>query len=169
MSHRNIGPIGTATRIVLGTVLFVFGAIGARIIVVHGALQLEIDWAGLAVGLIAYPALILAFQWARSRRTQSPLEATGVLATVINVVVTLGIVIVTIYYLPAVSFLGTGALVFYGASMLLAAWRGYAGCEILAVSNWLLRRDDQVGCLWLSPVDVFERALAHAPRDEPNA
>ena len=166
---RNIGPIGTATRIVLGTVLFVFGAIGARIIVVHGALHLELDWAGLAVGLIAYPALILSFQWVWSRRAQSPLEATGVLATVINVVVTLGIVIVTIYYVPAVAFLGTGALVFYGAAMLLAAWRGYAGCEVLAVSNWLLRRNDQIGCLWLSPVDVFERGLANASRDQPNA
>jgi hypothetical protein len=29
--------------------------------------------------------------------------------------------------------------------MLLAAARGYAGCEVLAVSNWLLHRDDQVG------------------------
>jgi hypothetical protein len=35
-------------------------------------------------------------------------------------------------------------LVFYGASMLLAALRGYGGCEVLAASNWLLGRDDQV-------------------------
>jgi broad specificity phosphatase PhoE len=28
------------------------------------------------------------------------------------------------------------------ASMLLAAARGYACCEVLAVSNWMLRRDD---------------------------
>jgi hypothetical protein len=43
------------------------------------------------------------------------------------------------------------ALVFYGALMLLAAVRGYAGCEVLAVSNWLLGRDDQIGCMpfWL--------------------
>lgn len=166
---RNIGPIGTATRIVLGTVLLVFGAIGARIIVVHGALQLELDWVGLVVGLVGYPALILAFQWVWSRRAQAPLAATGPLAAVINVVVTLGIVIVAIHYVPAVSFLGTGALVFYGASMLLAAWRGYAGCEILAVSNWLLRRDDQIGCLWLSPVDAFEHRLADTARNQPEA
>jgi hypothetical protein len=49
------------------------------------------------------------------------------------------------------------ALLFYGASMLLAAARGYAGCEVLAVSNWLLRRDDQVGCLVFSPIDGLER------------
>ena len=49
------------------------------------------------------------------------------------------------------------ALIFYGASMLLAAARGYAGCEVLAVSNWLLRRDDQVGCVVFWPVDHLER------------
>jgi hypothetical protein len=47
-------------------------------------------------------------------------------------------------------------LIFLGASMLVAALRGYGGCESLAVSNWLLRRDDQVGCLLLSPIDALE-------------
>lgn len=159
---RHIGPIGTASRIVLGTVLFVFGAIGARIEVMHGALHLQPDWAGLAVGLIAYPALILAFQWAWSRRAGFRIDETGPLATLINVVGTLGLVIVTIYFIPAVAFLGTGALVFYGASMWLAAVRGYAGCEVLAISNLLLRRDDQIGCLWLSPIDVLERSMVRA-------
>ena len=54
------------------------------------------------------------------------------------------------------------ALLFYGASMLLAAVRGYAGCEVLAVSNWLLGRDDQIGCAVFWPIDQREhrRALA---------
>jgi hypothetical protein len=43
--------------------------------------------------------------------------------------------------------------------MLVAALRGSAGCEVLAVSNWLLRRDDQVGCLVFSPLDQLERHL----------
>jgi hypothetical protein len=38
----------------------------------------------------------------------------------------------------------------------LAAARGYAGCEVLAASNWLLRRDDQVGCAVFWPVDQLE-------------
>lgn len=41
--------------------------------------------------------------------------------------------------------------------MLIAAARGYAGCEVLAVPNWILRRDDQVGCLIFSPVDRLEQ------------
>jgi hypothetical protein len=43
-----------------------------------------------------------------------------------------------------------------GASMWLAALRGYAGCEVLAASNWLLGRDDQVGCAVFWPVDQLE-------------
>jgi hypothetical protein len=43
--------------------------------------------------------------------------------------------------------------------MLLAALRGDGGCEVLAVSNWLLRRDDQVGCMVFWPVDQLERHL----------
>lgn len=31
------------------------------------------------------------------------------------------------------------------------------GCEVLAVSNWLLSRDDQVGCTVFSPIDHLER------------
>ncbi|MGH3863786.1 hypothetical protein [Actinokineospora sp.] len=53
-------------------------------------------------------------------------------------------------------------VIFYGASMLLAAARGYAGCEVLAVSNLLLRRDDQVGCVVFAPVDAIERARARS-------
>jgi hypothetical protein len=49
--------------------------------------------------------------------------------------------------------------------MLLAAARGYGGCEVLAVSNWLLRRDDQVGCLVLSPLDRLEQS-SRAPADQ---
>jgi hypothetical protein len=55
-------------------------------------------------------------------------------------------------------FTGDAALIFYGASMLLPAARGYAECEVLAVSNWLLRRCDQVGCVLFAPVDQLEHA-----------
>jgi hypothetical protein len=72
-----------------------------------------------------------------------------------------------------VDVLSDAALLFYGASMLVAATRGYAGCEVLAVSNWLLRRDDQIGCAPFWPVDAWEArgadrkvfATAEAPRE----
>jgi hypothetical protein len=37
--------------------------------------------------------------------------------------------------------------------MVLAALRGYAGCEMLALSNWLLRRYDQIACAVFMPID----------------
>jgi hypothetical protein len=33
---------------------------------------------------------------------------------------------------------------------------------VLAVSNWLLRRGDQVGCLLFAPIDHAERDTVHA-------
>jgi hypothetical protein len=53
-------------------------------------------------------------------------------------------------------------LVFLGSAMLFAAARGAGGCEILALSNWLLRRDDQIGCPLFWPVDTYD-ASAHSP------
>jgi len=40
--------------------------------------------------------------------------------------------------------------------MLLAALRGIGGCEVLAVPNWLLGRDDQIGCALFWPIDRLE-------------
>jgi hypothetical protein len=65
----------------------------------------------------------------------------------------------TPFYARALSSTSDATLVFYGSSMLLAAVRGYAGCEVLAASNWLLGRDDQVGCLLFGPLDHLERRL----------
>jgi hypothetical protein len=57
-------------------------------------------------------------------------------------------------------------VIFYGVSMLIAAIRGYAGCESLAISNWLLKRDDQLGCLLFSPIDFAERQIFNKPHQE---
>jgi hypothetical protein len=73
--------------------------------------------------------------------------------------------VLTPRYAPPLSFTSNAAFVFYGVSMLLAAARGYGGCEVLAISNWILRRDDQIGCLVLSPVDGYERRLKSTHSD----
>jgi hypothetical protein len=44
--------------------------------------------------------------------------------------------------------------------MLLAAARGYAGCAVVALSNWVLRRDDQVGCLLSARASTTQSAAA---------
>jgi hypothetical protein len=101
------------------------------------------------LGLVGFPALLLAGQWLRARRIPTPLRATGPVAHALNLAVFLAL-----YLLEPTS---DATLILYGASMLLAALRGYASCEVLAVSNWLLRRDDQVGCAVFWPIDYGER------------
>lgn len=43
---------------------------------------------------------------------------------------------------PSLRSLSDAGLILYAASMPLATIRGYAGYEVLAVSNWRLPRDD---------------------------
>jgi hypothetical protein len=124
--------------------------------VVHGHLARGMHLSSWALGLVGLPALVLALQWLRARRTPTPLEATGPISHALNLAVFLAL-----YLMEATS---DAALIFYGMSMLLATLRGYAGCEVLAVSNWLLRRDDQVGCAVFSPVDYLERRTSWLDR-----
>jgi chemotaxis signal transduction protein len=41
-------------------------------------------------------------------------------------------------------------------NMVLAAVRRAGGCEVTAISNVLLRRDDQIGCAPFGPIDLIE-------------
>src|ERR687898_553568 len=47
-------------------------------------------------------------------------------------------------------------LSFVGVSMLVAALRGYAGCEVLAIPNAITGRRDQIGCVLYTPIDAAE-------------
>jgi hypothetical protein len=47
---------------------------------------------------------------------------------------------------------------FFGVSMLVAALRGYAGCEVLAIPNALTGRTDRIGCILYTPIDRAEAA-----------
>jgi hypothetical protein len=155
---RQIGGIGTAARVALGLVFLLLGITGGRISVMHGQVGIGFEPMSVAVGLVGFPAAVLALQWLRARVAPNRLEATGPGSTALNMLV-LAALLLTPWYAPPLAFTSVAALVFYGASMLLAALRGYSGCEVTAISNWILGRDDQVGCLVLSPVDDLERRL----------
>ena len=146
--RRGIGTIGTVARVALGIVL-----VGD---VAWGHLTAGFHPAAWAVGLVVFPIILLAWQWLRARRGTGRLQATGPLGFALNAAVFLALYL-TPLYAPALSFTSDAALIFYGTSMLLAAARGYAGCEVLAMSNWLLRRDDQIGCVVFWPIDQAER------------
>ena len=140
--QRAIGVGGTIGRVLLG-LAFLYLAVTD-----FGVPEWELAWQGPVLGLVAFPAALLLFQAVRLRFTNETLNATGGLAFCLNLAA--GAV------LFAIPFTRESALIFYGASLLLAAARGYAGCESLAITNWLLRRNDQVGCVVFSPIDEIE-------------
>jgi hypothetical protein len=142
--HRSIGPIGTTARVLVGLAL-----LGS---VTWGHLARGFHPWSWALGLLGLPGLLVAVQWLRARRTRTRLQATGPVGHALNLAVFL-----ILYLWEPIS---DAALLFYGASMLLAALRGYGGCEVLAVPNWLLGRDDQIGCALFWPIDQRE----HRPR-----
>jgi hypothetical protein len=138
--QRSIGPVGTTARVLVGGLLLAS--------VTWGHLTRGFHPSAWLLGLVGFPALLVAGQWLRARRTPTPLRAIGPVAHALNVAV------FVVLYLPEPT--SDAALLCYGASMWLAAARGYAGCEVLAVSNWLLRRDDQIGCALFWPIDQLE-------------
>jgi hypothetical protein len=148
--RRAIGAIGTVARIIVG-----LWFLGSVVLGQHRTGFVPTPW---ILGLVGFPALLLAGQWLRARRTPTRLQATGPLGFALNAVVFFALYL-TFWYAPALSFTSDAALIFYGASMWLAAARGYAGCEVLAFSNWVLRRDDQVGCLLFAPLDHLESRM----------
>jgi len=156
--RRQIGVIGTAARVVLGLAFLLLGVTSGHVSVMQGQVGIGFEPISVVVGLVGFPATVPALQWLRARVAPTRLEATGPGSTALNMLV-LGALLLTPWYAPPFSFTSVAALVFYGASMLLAAVRGYSGCEVTAISNWILGRDDQVGCLVLSPVDDLERRL----------
>ena len=136
---RAIGPFGTIARVLVGLAL-----LAAGLIVVDG----WITWRQLALGLVGIPGVLVLAQLTRTTWTSEPLVLTDHFATCVNCA------ILAVLLVPSATRDAT--LVFLGASLLVAALRGYGGCESLAVSNWLPRRNDQVGCLIFSPVDHLE-------------
>lgn len=160
MTGRQIGSAGTCVRIGLGAFLLVFGALGGRVEFLGGHLNTRFDPAALVFGLVVYPLIFFVALWLRSLRDPRPLMATGPTETAINWV--LIIVLMSMALIGLLSFIGFGVMVFYGATMLLAAAFGYAGCEVTAVSNLVLGRRDQVGCPVLSPIDALDHRGASA-------
>lgn len=146
--RRAIGRWGTTARLLAGGYLVGSVVVGS----VTGTFRVE-SW---ALGLVGFPAAALAGQtWQARRRPQQLVAITGPLGHLLTLALFL-VLYGTSWYAPPIGFLSDAALLFFGSSMLLAAGRGYAGCEVLAVSNWLLRRDDQLGCVVFDAVDRLD-------------
>jgi hypothetical protein len=146
--QHKIGIIGTAARVALGLVL-----LGS---VVYGQLSSHLTLATWALGLIGFPALMLAWHRWRIHRDLAPFYYTSPLSFVLSVAAPLALYF-TWWYAPAFSVTSDAILIFVGGSLMLAALRGHAGCELLALSNWLLRRNDQIACAAFTPIDILEK------------
>jgi hypothetical protein len=154
MNTRRIGPIGTATR--------VLGAAGLLYLAFFDGASWGLEWYDAAVGLGVLPAAEIAFGLGAGRYASGPVRFTGSAGTTANCLVLIG--------LAVNPYTAGGAALFYGATLLVAAWRGQSGCEATVLSNSILGRDDQVGCPVFSPIDEAEARLkARRSAREPRA
>lgn len=147
--RRAIGPIGTIARLATGVGLMVLATLAAF----RGDLQVH----EVLLGIVGLPVIVMATVLAikRGLGTSAHLNATGTIGTGTNLAM-----IVALFVVPWTTEI---AYFFYGIPIFLAAWRGYPGCEMMAISNFFLRRHDELGCPWFWPVDAIESSLAKTP------
>jgi hypothetical protein len=141
---RRIGPIGTTTRLIAAAALLYLA-------LSDGTLW-GLRWYDAVLGLLVLPGLMLAIALVARRRGTGPIRFTGATGTMLNCAVVVALL--------ANPYTFGGAALFYGVTLLAAAWRGQPGCEATVISNWILRRDDQIGCPTFSPIDHAEARRA---------
>jgi hypothetical protein len=149
MSGRAIGPIGTASRVLVGLFALYLALIDGPPFA--NGFEWSLTWYDAALGLLFLPGAAIVFGLLAGRYRSAPVQLTGPLPMALNCVLIVALV--------ANPYTAGGALLFYGAMMLIAAARGQAGCEATVVSNWVLGRDDQVGCPTFTPIDAAESQL----------
>ena len=150
---RLIGPIGTAARV----------AVGVAAIVLAGY-RGDVTWWDVLAAAAGFPLVAaIALAALRGPRTRFFTAATArggnarYVASVVVVAIAVGLTFVTPADEPAV-------WLWIGASLLLAAARGDAGCEVLAVANLLTGRRESVGCILFTPIDAAETRRRGAAR-----
>lgn len=149
-SGRDIGPVGTAVRLLVGGALL--GAILSGELAT--ARQLEpITW---LLGLLGLPTVVLVWHVWRIRRDPAPFVDTGPLTFVLSLALPFALYFLGWDVRP-LWFTSDATMLFIGGSLLLAALRGSAGCEFLALSNWVLHRRDQLACAVFTPLDALDQ------------
>ena len=157
-SGRQIGPIGTTARFLGGGL-----AIGLPV-ALDGFSLLEAGIALVALPLIAAIAAPLLTAFYR-RLYPRALQSRHLFCSPLGCTLIVAMSAANAALVSPTSANGNVTIwVWLGASMLLAAARGYAGCEVLAVSNLITGRRDQIGCILYSPIDAAE--AKHRPRKE---
>jgi hypothetical protein len=155
--RRGIGPLATALRIAVALgLLYLAGR--------ADGVSWDVEWYDLVGGLVALPGLILLLGLAARRYAHEPIRFTGPAGHALNCVVIVALV--------ANPYTGGAATLFYAAMLLVAAWRGQHDCEVTVLPNWILGRDDQIGCPMFAPIDALaakhrnRRATPHVAADD---
>jgi hypothetical protein len=135
-----IGPAGVFARVAAGVTLILLALFWR-----------DPSWSDAFLGLVVFPHAVIGLVAFRAHFAQRPLRATGPLGHLTNAAT-----FVPLFAHPATA---GGAFLFYGGSMLVAAARRSSGCEVTAISNVVLDRHDQIGCMLFAPVDLAEARL----------
>lgn len=143
---RSMGMVGRATRLIAGALLLgvAYARWSAAGSVASGVLV-------LLVGLVLLPLGTTALMRAAARGREK-VDWHGPSAVLAQSAVIAGA-------LAGQGWISGSLLVFLGASLVLASVRGYTGCEILAYSNLLLSRRDEMGCVVFSPLDRLDAVI----------
>jgi hypothetical protein len=143
---RRIGPWGTLTRVVVGVGLLTLALADQPEGWILGLQAHE-----LLLGLVGFPGVMIGIGLLGRRFSAQPLRFTGSIGVAVNAAVLIA--------LFTSAYTAGAAALFYGGSLLAAAWFALPGCEATVVSNLLLDRDDQIGCPTMTPIDVLEAHL----------
>lgn len=138
---RHLGPVGTSARLVVGTWMLIH------------AIEQGVGPADVMLGLVVPNAVVFAVLATRGA-SAPPLRMNGPVAHIANIAIGFGLL----------QFVHVPGLLFIGTASLLAAARGYGGCEMFAVWNWLRRRDDQFACPFFLPCDVVDQLVTRRER-----
>jgi hypothetical protein len=140
---RRIGPIGTTTRLAAAAALLYLALFDGT--------SWGLEWYDATVGLAILPAALIGFGLAARRQASPPVRFTGPTGTTANCLL--------IALLAVNPYTVGGAALFYGATLIVAAWRALPGCEATVVPNAIFGRDDQLGCPIFSLIDEAESRL----------
>jgi hypothetical protein len=137
---RQIGPIGSAVRVVLGLALLVL------------AVFRRVEPYEILLGLVVFPTVMVVIGLVGQRLLGHSVRFTSSAGIALNC----GVIIL----LFATPYTTGAAALFYGVSLIVAAARGAPHCEATVLSNLILGHDDQIGCPTLTPIDSFESRRA---------
>ncbi len=161
---RRIGSVGTVSRVIVALGLLFLALTHGVIDTTDWSRSWALTWRDAVLGLIAFPSVMVVVGLAARRFAGGAIHFTGPLGLAINTAVIVALV--------ANPYTAGGVELFYGVSLLVAAWCGQPGCEVTVLSNLILGRDDQIGCPAFTPIDALEvRAVAQGrrPAEHPRA